>query len=69
MYSHNVLTLTWLVWRGVTQEYEAKLEELESALVNQLKADTAVKKLEEQRMVSIFFFMQMNKLRTMSIDH
>ena len=34
-----------------TQEYEAKLEELESALLKQLQTDTAVEKLEEQRKV------------------
>ena len=34
-----------------SQEYEAKLEELEAALVHQLKTDTAVEKLEEQRQV------------------
>ncbi len=33
------------------QEYEAKLEELEAALVHQLKTDTAVEKLEEQKEV------------------
>ena len=40
------------MWRGVTQEYESKLEELEAALVNQLKTDSAVEKLEQQRKVS-----------------
>ena len=33
------------------QEYEAKLAELESALLKQLQTDTAVEKLEEQRKV------------------
>ena len=33
------------------QEYETKLEELESALLKQLQTDTAVEKLEEQRKV------------------
>lgn len=36
---------------GSLQEYEAKLEELESALLKQLQTDTAVEKLEEQRKV------------------
>ena len=35
------------------QEYEAKLEELESALLKQLQTDTAVEKLEEQRKVHV----------------
>ena len=36
------------------QEYEAKLEELEAALAHQLKTDTAVEKLEEQRQVLVY---------------
>ena len=35
----------------MSQEYEAKLVELEAALVHQLKTDTAVEKLEAQRQV------------------
>ena len=44
---HNVFSLS------VCQEYEAKLVEMEEALANQLRTDTAVEKLEIQRQVSL----------------
>jgi len=42
------------IYHCTLQSYEQKLEELETALVKQLQADTAVEKLEEQRKVTLY---------------
>ena len=44
-----------------SQDYEAKMEELEAALVKQLQTDTAVEKLEEQRKM---FMSKLEELET-----